>query len=160
MTWAARSALIRLRQSSRRPGMAGGGEAVFLCLCMAPTLRRITGTFNTPSRGCCDGSRDRQDLLAYYAKDGPAHREVSCWASKGTEALGLSGSVDPDTFRQILEGRVPDEPQLGRRAKGGEILHRPGRDVAFSAPKSVLLLAMVGGDDKWRTMIDDRMFKD
>ena len=127
--------MIRLRQSSRRPGMAGGGEAVFLCLCMAPTLRRITGTFNTPSRGCCDGSRDRQDLLAYYAKDGPAHREVSRWAGKGTEALGLSGSVDPDTFRQILEGRVPDEPQLGRRAKGGEIQHRPGRDVAFSRPE-------------------------
>ncbi len=33
-----------------------------------------------------------------------------------------------------------------RRGKDGEILHRPGRDLTFSAPKSVSLAALVGGD--------------
>ena len=34
----------------------------------------------------------------------------------------------------------------GRRGRDGEILHRPGRDLTLSAPKSVSLTAVVGGD--------------
>ena len=92
----------------------------------------------------------------YYAKDDPDHRAASAWAGKGAEELGLKGPVDPDTFRAILEGRVPDgsDTRLGRRGKdrgtpgSGEILHRPGRDLTFSAPKSVSIAALVGGDDR------------
>ena len=84
----------------------------------------------------------------YYAKDDPEHREASVWAGRGAEELGLKGPVDPDVFRAILEGKVPDGSgtELGRRGKDGEILHRPGRDLTFSAPKSVSLAALVGGD--------------
>ena len=48
----------------------------------------------------------------------------------------------------MLEGVVPDGSgrQLGRRGKDGEISHRPGRDLTLSAPKSVSLAALVGGD--------------
>ena len=86
----------------------------------------------------------------YYAKDDPEHREASAWAGKGAEELGLKGPVDPETFRQVLEGRVPDGSgqELGRRGKDGEIVHRPGRDLTFSAPKSVSLAALVGGDGR------------
>ena len=86
----------------------------------------------------------------YYAKDDPEHRAASAWAGKGAEELGLKGPVDPDTFRAILEGKVPDgsDTRLGRRGKDGEILHRPGRDLTFSAPKSVSIAALVGGDDR------------
>ena len=101
------------------------------------------GKIASPSQGASYYERD-----GYYAKDDPAHREASRWTGRGAEALGLSGPVDPDTFRRILEGKVPDGPQLGRRGKDGEIHHRPGRDVTLSAPKSVSLLAMVGGDDR------------
>ena len=101
------------------------------------------GKIASPSQGASYYERD-----GYYTKDDPAHKEASRWAGKGAEALGLSGPVGPDTFRQILEGKVPDGPQLGRRGKDGEIHHRPGRDVTLSAPKSVSLLAMVGGDDR------------
>ena len=38
--------------------------------------------------------------------------------------------------------------ELGRRGKDGEILHRPGRDLTFSAPKSVSIAALVGGDKR------------
>ena len=86
----------------------------------------------------------------YYAKDDPDHRAASAWVGKGAEELGLKGPVDPDTFRAILEGKVPDgsDTRLGRRGKDGEILHRPGRDLTFSAPKSVSIAALVGGDDR------------
>ena len=101
------------------------------------------GKIASPSQGASYYERD-----GYYAKDDPAHKEASAWAGKGAEALGLSGPVDPDAFRRILEGQVPDGPQLGRRGPDGSVQHRPGRDVTLSAPKSVSLLAMVGGDDR------------
>ena len=101
------------------------------------------GTIASPSQGASYYERE-----GYYAKDDPAHREASRWAGRGAGALGLSGPVDPETFRQILEGRVPDGPQLGRRGPDGTIQHRPGRDVTLSAPKSVSLMAMVGGDGR------------
>lgn len=93
----------------------------------------------------CDG---------YYAKDAPEHRQASAWTGKGADALGLSGSVDPDTFTAILEGKVLGGPQFGRRDKDGNIHHRPGRDVTLSAPKSVSLAALVGGDHRIVTAHD------
>ena len=86
----------------------------------------------------------------YYAKDDPEHRAASAWAGKGAAELGLNGPVDADVFRAVLEGKVPDGSglQLGRRVKDGNILHRPGRDLTFSAPKSVSLAALVGGDQR------------
>ena len=86
----------------------------------------------------------------YYAKDDPEHREASAWFGKGAGALGLSGPVDPDTFRAVLEGKVPDGSgtELGKRGPDGEITHRPGRDLTFSAPKSVSIAALIGGDGR------------
>ena len=84
----------------------------------------------------------------YYANDDPAHKEASAWNGKGAGALGLSGPVDADQFKEILEGQIPDGSgrRLGRKGKDGSLNHRPGRDVTFSAPKSVSLAALIGGD--------------
>ena len=101
------------------------------------------GAIASPAQGAGYFERD-----GYYAKDDPAHREASAWAGKGAEALGLSGPVDSGEFQAILEGKVPDGPHLGKRGKDGEIHHRPGRDVTMSAPKSVSLMAMIGGDER------------
>ena len=78
------------------------------------------GAIASPAQGAGYFERD-----GYYTKDDPAHREASAWAGKGAEALGLSGPVDSDTFKAILEGKVPDGPHLGKRGKDGEIHHRP-----------------------------------
>ena len=101
------------------------------------------GAVASPEQGASYYERD-----GYYAKEDPEHRQASAWAGTGAADLGLEGPVDPDTFRAVLEGRVPDGSgkRLGRRGRDGEIHHRPGRDLTFSAPKSVSLAALVGGD--------------
>ena len=66
------------------------------------------GKIASPSQGASYYARD-----GYDAKDGPAHKEAARWGDKGAEALGLSGPVAPDAFRQILEGRVPPALMLG-----------------------------------------------
>jgi len=101
------------------------------------------GKIASPSQGVGYFERD-----GYYAKEDAAHKEASAWAGRGAEALGLSGPVDPERFRAVLEGEVPGGRRLGRKEIDGSITHRPGRDVTLSAPKSVSLMAMVGGDER------------
>ncbi len=103
------------------------------------------GAVASPAQGVSYYERD-----GYYAKDDAAHREASAWVGKGADALGLEGSVGPDVFTDILAGEVPDGSgvRLGRKNREGEIDHRPGRDLTFSAPKSVSLAALIGGDER------------
>lgn len=77
----------------------------------------------------------------YYAEGGLSPSE---WQGAGAEALGLSGEVDRDQFRDLLDGKVAGE-QLGT-FRDGQLEHRPGWDVTLSAPKSVSIMAEVAGD--------------
>ena len=109
------------------------------------------GKIASPAQGVGYFERD-----GYYAREDAAHKEASAWAGRGAEALGLSGPVDPERFRAVLEGEVPrigsgagsGGRRLGRKEIDGSVTHRPGRDVTLSAPKSVSLMAMVGGDER------------
>lgn len=77
----------------------------------------------------------------YYAKEGESQE----WQGKGAEALGLTGAVDSKTFRALLAGEI----QPGEKARTSTRLdsnQRLGIDLTFSAPKSVALQALVGGD--------------
>lgn len=77
----------------------------------------------------------------YYAEGGLSPSE---WSGKGAEELGLSGDVDRDQFRELLDGKIGDQ-QLGT-FRHGQLEHRPGWDVTLSAPKSVSIMAEVAGD--------------
>jgi conjugative relaxase-like TrwC/TraI family protein len=78
----------------------------------------------------------------YYAGDGLSPSE---WQGAGAAALGLSGEVERDQFREMLDGKMPGGQQLGT-VRDGEVQHRPGWDVTMSAPKSVSIMAEVAGD--------------
>ena len=78
----------------------------------------------------------------YYTGDGLSPSE---WQGAGAVALGLSGEVERDQFREMLDGKMPGGQQLGS-VRDGEVQHRPGWDVTMSAPKSVSIMAEVAGD--------------
>jgi conjugative relaxase-like TrwC/TraI family protein len=75
----------------------------------------------------------------YYTQDGA--KEYSEWFGKGAEQFDLTGSVDFDVFKNLLEGRLPNGDLMSQTAKGA--YHRPGYDLTFSPPKSVSILALV-----------------
>jgi conjugative relaxase-like TrwC/TraI family protein len=67
------------------------------------------------------------------------------WFGKGAAELGLVGEIDQESFEHICYGRSPDGSKyLG--TKGDPDKRRAGTDFTFSAPKSVSLTALVGGD--------------
>lgn len=67
------------------------------------------------------------------------------WLGEGASQLGLEGTVRSDQLTAVLEGRLPDGSRLGKEINGNHT-HRPGHDLTFSAPKSVSILALIGGD--------------
>lgn len=79
-----------------------------------------------------------------YYVDGLSPSE---WVGSGAEALGLSGDVQRETFKSLLEGQLPDGQRVGT-IRDGEWKHQSGTDVTFSAPKSVSILAEIAGDQR------------
>ncbi len=77
----------------------------------------------------------------YYSEGGLSPSE---WNGEGAKALGLSGEVDREAFRDLLDGKIAGK-QLGT-FRGSVLEHRPGWDVTLSAPKSVSIMAEVAGD--------------
>ncbi len=95
----------------------------------------------------------------YWSHDQQGHSE---WQGRLAEQWGLHGAVGSEHFARLSEGQHPEtEAQLVRHqtAKtyegkfGKEVTsveHRAGWDATFSAPKSVSLTALVGGDERVR----------
>lgn len=94
-----------------------------------------------------EGMATYYDSDGYYAKDDEQAKEASQWFGKGPEASGLEGFVTPEDFQHVLDGNTPDGRRLGRMVDG-EWKHRAGIDLTFSAPKSVSVMALVGGDER------------
>ena len=84
------------------------------------------------------------------------------WQGQLAERWGLEGEVQEQQFARLSEGQHPQTgEQLVRyqaareyRNERGDVVHsmehRAGWDATFSAPKSVSLTALVGGDDRVR----------
>lgn len=86
----------------------------------------------------------------YYGKNENGEKEVipSEWVGKGAALMGLEGTVDIKVFQNALEGRLPTGDTLGRSDGKGGLEHKPGWDFTFSAPKSVSIMALMGGDER------------
>ena len=84
------------------------------------------------------------------------------WHGKLTERFGLSGDVDEAQFARLADGQHPITGEqlvrhrIVREYEGADgkavapVEHRAGWDATFSAPKSISLTALVGGDDRIR----------
>ena len=84
------------------------------------------------------------------------------WQGRLAERFGLSGAVAAEDFARISQGQHPQTgEQLVRQRASYEYTdadgkavktmeHRAGWDATFSAPKSVSLTALVGGDNRVR----------
>ena len=95
----------------------------------------------------------------YWKQD---DRALGEWHGKLAEEFGLAGGVDEEHFARLADGQHPiTGEQLVRHRIVQEyegtdgktvapVEHRAGWDATFSAPKSVSLTALVGGDDRVR----------
>jgi conjugative relaxase-like TrwC/TraI family protein len=108
---------------------------------------------------------------SYHQKEFTS-REQNYWSQRGVVAgewqgrlagpLGLAGAVSAEDFTKLSQGQHPETgEQLVRQRASYEyqdadgktiktMEHRAGWDATFSAPKSVSLTALVGGDDRVR----------
>ena len=98
----------------------------------------------------------------YWSRDQQGHSE---WQGTLAQKWNLSGAVECEIFARLSEGQHPHteeqlvrhqvsrtyEGKFGREVTSAE--HRAGWDATFSAPKSVSLTALVGGDDRVRQAI-------
>jgi conjugative relaxase-like TrwC/TraI family protein len=83
--------------------------------------------------------------VQYFTDD--YDRGQTRWFGKGAAELGLIGEIERESFGHICYGRLPDGTKyLG--TKGDPEKRRAGTDFTFSAPKSVSLTALVGGDTR------------
>jgi conjugative relaxase-like TrwC/TraI family protein len=108
---------------------------------------------------------------SYHAKEFTA-KEQNYWSERGVIAgvwqgrlapqFGLAGAVSAEDFAKLSQGQHPvTSEQLVRQRASYEyqdadgktvktMEHRAGWDATFSAPKSISLTALVGGDDNVR----------
>jgi len=95
----------------------------------------------------------------YWSRDRQGHSE---WQGQLASKSGLQGSVADGPFAALSEGQHPAsaaqlvkhqparryENEYGKQITSAE--HRAGWDATFSAPKSVSVTALVGGDERVR----------
>src|SRR5580698_9289252 len=84
------------------------------------------------------------------------------WQGRMAEQYGLARGIDAQHFARLSDGQNPLTGEQLVRHRSGEsyttadgttvrpVEHRAGWDATFSAPKSVSLTALVGGDDRVR----------
>ena len=84
------------------------------------------------------------------------------WQGQLAGTFGLSGAVSAEEFARLAEGQHPQTgTELVKHRDSHEyaaadssvtksVEHRAGGDATFSAPKSVSLTALVGGDERVR----------
>jgi len=92
----------------------------------------------------------------YYTE---GHEIRGQWDGRLAAAWGLAGEVSEEHFARLAEGQHPltgellvkaQTPQLQTNARGETVRaveHRAAWDLTFSAPKSVSVTALVGGDE-------------
>jgi len=90
----------------------------------------------------------------YYEERGQVR---GAWVGRGAASMGLLGGAAEGQLGALLDGRDPvsGEPLAGAgKRRGGNVAF----DLTFTAPKSVSVLAAVGGDDIRRAVLQAHAF--
>lgn len=90
----------------------------------------------------------------YYIEN---ERVTGQWHGTGAAMLGLEGEVTQEDFEAVRQGLDPDSGEFLRQRHGADRTAADGTtqskarnlyDMTISAPKSVSIMAVVGGDDR------------
>jgi conjugative relaxase-like TrwC/TraI family protein len=87
----------------------------------------------------------------HYSQDDYYTQGQTCigqWIGKGAANLGLIGDVSREDFSALLQGVSPHTRAVIIPAATYNGEHRAGWDNVFSAPKSVSIQALIGGDNR------------
>jgi len=120
----------------------------------------------TVSKALSCGQAQKYHKLEFTSKSQSYYQQGDAvkgeWQGKLAASLGLKGDVAPLEFARLADGihpqteeqmvrhRVPMEYKNPDGTTTKAVEHRAGWDATFSAPKSVSLTALVGGDDRVR----------
>src|SRR5512146_2340299 len=108
-------------------------------------------------RAMSDGSGYSERHLQhsdYYAE---GERITGTWQGRGAELLGLSGEVESEQFEALRQGLDPNTGEFLRQRHSADRIGTDGTvqsrgrdlyDFTISAPKSVSVMAKVGGDER------------
>jgi len=116
------------------------------------TLRAMTG-----GAGYAERHLEHSD---YYDE---GRRVQGQWHGQGAELLGLRGEVTREQFEAVREGLHPETGEFLRPRHSADRLDANGSeqskgrslyDLTFSAPKSISIQALVGGDERLITAHD------
>jgi len=94
----------------------------------------------------------RRDRADYYLSDLANELPVSSpgrWTGAAVAGLGLTGTLQPEEFRRLLQGR---QPRTGRPMGSGRVAVA-AVDLTFSAPKSASVLFALGGLETARGVV-------
>jgi conjugative relaxase-like TrwC/TraI family protein len=88
----------------------------------------------------------------YYAE---GEKVIGEWFGRGAEKLNLTGQVELEQFERVRQGLHPETGEKLRQRRSADRIGRNGDkqsrgrnlyDFTFSAPKSVSIMAILGGD--------------
>jgi conjugative relaxase-like TrwC/TraI family protein len=120
------------------------------------TISKALSAIQSRTYHACEFTSGKQN---YWSRDQQGHSE---WQGRLAHEWGLHGAVRDEHFARLSEGQHPEsasqlvkhqsartyENQYGKQITSAQ--HRAGWDATFSAPKSVSLTALVGGDERVR----------
>ena len=105
----------------------------------------------SPNGAAANGSQYYKEGEYYHqSQDGTEGHAPSVWLGDGAAALGLHGefqSEDFEKFDKLLAGELPSGEKLPTPSDPNKE-RRTGEDITLSAPKSVSVAAMIGGDER------------
>jgi conjugative relaxase-like TrwC/TraI family protein len=136
---------------------AGCGRAdLRCCLVNKIVVSYNLGMLRITQQDNASGAKRYYGTADYYSE---GQEIVGSWGGKGASRLGLSGTVDKDSFERLCDNLHPttgDPLTVRTRTE-----RRVGYDFTFSVPKSVSLLYALSNDqgimDAFREAVDETM---